>query len=439
MFKRRKTSNSERSLRFLAMAALWPLLGACGKARQSSTVAPSVIKVERTARGFHLLRNGEPYFIQGAGGDGPLDTLKAAGGNSIRTWGTDELESQLAAAHALGLTVTAGIWLSHERHGFSYGSAGAVAKQLQSARADVLNYKDHPALLLWGIGNEMEGRGDNPAVWKAVNDIAKMIKTTDPNHPTMTVIADVDPTKIKGLNTFCPDIDILGINSYGGLVTLPQRLQQFGWKRPYIVTEFGPIGPWETGKTPWGAAIEWSSTQKADFYVTGYQKSIASQRHWCLGSYAFLWGYKQEHTGTWFGMLLPTGDKLGAVDAMTYNWTGKWPSNLAPRIVELSSAASFSSVAPATRMTADVVAYDVDNNPLTVYWEVRSESTDKKQGGDVEQEPPAHFDRISKVQGTHLIFQTPQQPGAYRLFVYVFDGQGHAATANVPFWVAAAE
>jgi hypothetical protein len=46
-----------------------------------------------------------PYFIKGAGGSGSLAKLKQAGGNSLRTWGTDGLQCIFDDARQHGLTV----------------------------------------------------------------------------------------------------------------------------------------------------------------------------------------------------------------------------------------------------------------------------------------------------------------------------------------------
>jgi hypothetical protein len=65
---------------------------------------------------------GVPCALRGAGGSHALDLLAAIGGTSIRTWGVDEqTPALLDEAHALGLSVSVGIWLGHARHGFDCG------------------------------------------------------------------------------------------------------------------------------------------------------------------------------------------------------------------------------------------------------------------------------------------------------------------------------
>ncbi len=246
------------------------------------------------------------------------------GGNSFRTWGADGSQSKLDEAQKLGLTMTLGIWLGHKAHGFDYNDAGMVARQLDDAKKAIDKYKDHPALLMWGIGNEMEmGFPDNdPAVWKAIEEIAAYAKKVDPNHPTMTVVAEIGGEKVKMINQYCPSIDVIGINSYGGGPSIAERYKKAGGVKPYAITEFGPPGTWEVGKNAWDAATELSSTAKAASYRETYEKAIANQPM-SLGSYAFTWGNKQEATATWFGLLLPDGSKLGAVDALSELWSGK--------------------------------------------------------------------------------------------------------------------
>ena len=89
----------------------------CVNAIAAESPKPLIVKVEPQGTGWQLTRDGQPYLIKGVGGDKQLDKLEAAGGNSIRTWSAEKLEPILDEAHKLGLTVTVGLWLGHERHG----------------------------------------------------------------------------------------------------------------------------------------------------------------------------------------------------------------------------------------------------------------------------------------------------------------------------------
>ena len=129
---------------------------------------PVKVEVRQTNGRYELLRGGPPYFINGAGGGQFPERIKAYGGNSIRTWSTDDAAKVLAEANKNGLTVMLGLDVARERHGFNYNDPQAVAAQLQELRAEVLKYKNDPAVLFWGIGNELNLEYTNPKVWEAV-------------------------------------------------------------------------------------------------------------------------------------------------------------------------------------------------------------------------------------------------------------------------------
>lgn len=398
--------------------------------------AQSVVKVRSVGDRFQLIRDGKPYQIRGVGGTDQLAKLAAAGGNTIRTWDSKNLGKVLDDAQKHGLTVCAGLWMGHQRHGFDYTDAKAVADQLQEKLTFVKQHRDHPALLMWGVANEAEGEGNDPDVWKAINQLARQINRIDPNHPTMTVIAELGPgeNKIHNIEKFCPDVDIVGLNSYGGIESIGDRFVGAKCSKPYIITEHGPIGPWEINSTAWGSPVEWSSTEKAKFYAKGHRANVIKHSVVCLGSFSFLWGHKQETTATWFGMLLPDGTRLAAADAMSEAWTGTPPTNRCPEITRLTMKQT-AGLKPGATVTASVSAKDPENDPVRIKWLVRTDGGTIGTGGDP-QEDEFTVRNAVKYRGANAVVTVPAEPGGYRLFAYVYDDKGGAAVANVPFHVA---
>ncbi len=388
--------------------------------------------------GFQLLRNGQPYFIKGAGGTNYLDRLKAYGGNSIRTWNTRSGEKVLDEAQRLELTVTMGLNVGVERHGFDYNDSKAVAEQLQRLRKEVLKYKDHPALMAWGIGNELNLNYKNPKVWDAVNEIAEMIHEIDPNHLVTTMLAGINQSEVDYIKARCPSLDLISVQVYGDLASVPEKIRQVGWNKAYMVTEWGPTGHWEGPQTPWKASVEETSSQKAAVYKSRYEASIASDKH-CIGSYVFLWGQKQERTPTWYGLFTEAGEENEVVDVMNYLWTGAWPENRAPHLDSIlldgKKIIDFIYLKPGQTYPVQAFVVDINGDSLTSRWELLPESTDLKEGGDRESRPSPMNGHIKGEKFDSAVLKAPAHEGAYRLFLYTSDGKNKVATANIPFFV----
>ena len=403
----------------------------------SQQVISEKTEIIKTNDGFQLLRNGKPYYIKGAGGTEYLDVLKSIGGNSIRTWSTDNAMKILDEAHDNGISVCLGLWVGHERHGFNYNDEYSITAQLKAFEQDILKYKDHPALLMWAIGNEVDLFYKNFGVWNAIEDIAKMIKKIDPNHPTMTVTAGIDPAEIFMINKYCPNIDILGINTYGGIKNLSNQVRMFGWEKPYMVTEWGPYGHWESPMTSWGVAIETTSKEKANIRNLAY-KYIKEDKDLCLGSYAFLWGYKQEQTPTWYGLFTKQGNATQSIDVLNNHWKGSM-RNTAPVLNSflLNNLDKKESI-KLKRGKECYFSYnvsDAENDSLSYEFQLMPESIDKKAGGDFEKTPEPITFKIVESKIDRITIKAPSKSGPYRFFIYVRDSNKNVATANIPFYV----
>lgn len=406
---------------------------------KSNTATPVKVELRKTGNSYQLFRGGSPYFIKGAGGSAFPVRIAAYGGNSIRTWGTQGVKEILDSAHKYGLTVLVGLDVARERHGFNYDDAGAVQKQLNHLKEEVEKYKNHPAVLAWGIGNELNLQYKNPKVWDAVNEISKMIHASDKNHPTTTVLAGVNKELIDLIKIKTTDIDFLSINTYAGLATLPRTMNMVEWDGPYMVTEWGPTGHWESAQTPWKSSIEETSSEKAFVYKSRYENSIEKDKDQCLGSYVFLWGQKQERTPTWYGVFTEKGEESEVVDVMQYLWSGKWPKNQAPHLysLQLNNKKAIDNVylSKGSTYSAYANAIDPNNDKLTYRWEILPEPTQLSEGGDFEARPKPLTGLVTAATNGKATLKAPTAEGAYRLFVYVTDGNNNVATANIPFFV----
>jgi len=387
--------------------------------------------------GYQLTRAEKPYYVKGVGGEVFLDEAVQTGANTIRLWGPEHAKTVLDEAQKKGLTVMLGLWMVPERHGFDYSDAWACEDQLAQFKSIVNAYKNHPALLLWGVGNEVDLAYTNYDVWKAVEKIAAMIHSEDPNHPTCVVTAGIDVAEVKLIQKHCPSIDILGVNTYGDIETLPEQIKLYGWQKPYLVTEWGPNGHWEVSKTSWGSPIEQTSTEKAAVFRNRYLNKIAVDSVQCMGSFAFLWGQKQETTPTWYGLFVDK-NKTESVQVLENIWTGKQTQN---PIVQIQ-AFTLNGLKPSencnTQRGKKINIQLLTSMPLKGYeikWELLPESMYTKSGGDAELKPEAIAVKLKQLNETNFEMKAPFNSGAYRLFVYIKDPYNQVAYANFPFLV----
>jgi Glycosyl hydrolases family 2, TIM barrel domain len=433
-----------RILAFLIIISITSCTNTGNYKEVNSELKPIKVELINNNGDYHLLRDGKPYFIIGAGSEiDKIPILAENGANSCRSWSTVTNEYTadefLDLAQKHNLTVTLGLDVKKERNGFNYNDSIAVAKQLEYLKGEVLKYKDHPALLIWGIGNELNLQYKNPKVWDAVNEIAKMIHEVDPNHPTTTMLAGINKLEVDQINERCPDLDFVSIQMYGDLPNLQLRIKESGYNGPYIVTEWGATGHWEVPRTSWDVAIEQTSKEKAESYTHRYKVAIEADTMQCLGSYVFYWGQKQERTPTWYGLFTEDNKPTEIIDVMHLIWKGEWPENRAPQLdsMHLNSLSAYDNIKLEKTQTynAQVFIHNYENDSLTYHWEIMYESTDLGIGGDFESKPSKIDGLVEDMNKSFIEIKTPNETGAYRLFVYVSDSQNKVATANIPFFV----
>lgn len=424
--------------------------------------AETATGIIRSGRQFFMMRSGEPFAVNGLSMGRVTDELLASaasrGANAIRTYALGSVADDLAKAEAHGIGVFAGHWLSH------YVASFSDEDYLDGVRAELIAaieaHKDSPALIAWVLGNEMDfvhSPAEMAAGWAFVDELAGLIHSLDPDHPVVTVLAGTDAAELNAITAMAPNLDAIGVNSYGGIYGVGSAVKDSSYDGPFFVTEWGVNGFWERPSTLWSRPIEETSSEKRANVAERY--TMMNGWDGCMGNFAFLWGFKQERTPTWFSISVEDESSVGRpdflngeftsiADVLEAEWRGVPPANLAPDF----SAIRVDGMVPTESVTLTVgstVTAEVDveahgeTGAIAYYWELVREIDPALYGagGSAEPRPETHA-VYGPFSEPFMTFTVPTDTDSshnneFRLFAYGFDapdedGRSRVATANIP-------
>jgi exo-beta-1,3-glucanase (GH17 family) len=139
--------------------------------------------------------------------DKDLILMAEAGINTIRVYRPIESEKILNAINNAGIKII--ISFGYNQNGFYDIKSGSFINYVKK-------YKDHPAILIWELGNEYNFNpqwfeGDIGIWYKSLNNAANLIHEIDSSHPVSTSHGEIPDELAMSLIS---NIDIWGFNVY---------------------------------------------------------------------------------------------------------------------------------------------------------------------------------------------------------------------------------
>ncbi|HEX3642402.1 MAG TPA: malectin domain-containing carbohydrate-binding protein [Ktedonobacteraceae bacterium] len=404
----------------------------------STPTGPSVVHVTGTQGNWQLTVNGSPYQMKGVtfgpsnatAGEYMAD-LKSMGVNTLRTWGTNaSTQPLLDSAAAYGIKVVNSFWLNQ---GTDYlNDTTYKTNTLNNIKNWVTTYKNHPGVLMWDVGNEViltlqntysgtKLQQERNAYAQYVDQIAKAIHAIDPNHPVTSTDAWTGAWSYYKANS--PNLDLYAVNSYGSVCTIKQKWISGGYTKPYIVTETGPAGEWEVPNDVNGVPSEPTDTQKRDAYLNAWN-CIIGHTGVSLGATLFHYGIENDFGSVWLSMLTGHWKRLSYY-SVKQAFTGQSSANTPPVISSMSL--SQTSVPAGGQFTVNVNVSDPNGDPMHYNLMLNSKYINKSTGLQ-----NATFTQTGS--GSFMV-TAPQKVGVWKVYVYVYDGQGNVGIETKSFKV----
>lgn len=407
------------------------------------------------SRGSHqLLVDGQPFYIKGVcyntghdweEGFNPLSTkqlardftlIKDMGANTIRRYEPSIYDRNiLKAAKKHDLKVMFGFWFDPK---IDYAKD---RKKLQAYEkkvlAEIKRRKNDESIVAWNIGNETWGllkkRYTQPyltivrrSYLQFLDELATKIKQIDPDRPVLSSEEHDNERLIAAITQFrvyAPNIDVIGINSYyeENISQLPAIIESFYPGKPYLITEFGPKGYWnsELGDFRYDSLpIELSSVRKADWYQKQWTEYIERYRGENLGGMAFSWTDRYEGSATWFGITDYQGRLKPAFFALKDAWSGKGGEAIG-QFPEITIVGHWDVVSPGERQWFSAAITNGYQGSLEYSWVVYDKNWKKST-------PFLGY----KNNKQFVELKIPDK--AARVYVYAVDTLGNVITASRP-------
>jgi len=255
-----------------------PLDAATDPATEPATSAPPATAGAIEIDGRQVLVGGVPLFLRGVcwnpvprGAQHPegLDfagfaeqdsvELAALGVNVVRTY------EPLLDRGVLDRLAAAGIRVINSVYPWGGAPASVVVERVRAVQ-------DHPAILMWAIGNEWNYNGLYVGLSQAealarLNEVAGLIKAQDRTHPIATIYGELpDAATLAAM----PDVDVWGINAYRGISfgDLFERWRALS-SRPMFLSEYGADA--------YNAALPGYDAQSQALAVEALAREIQSQ------------------------------------------------------------------------------------------------------------------------------------------------------------------
>lgn len=392
------------------------------------------------------------WLIRGVCGDRHLDLAREHGINTIRGY-TINIENgstrrALDAAHERGMSMIVSEWMPHhgenkgrDNRSWNFDYTENVDERLARFIEKVEAIGDHPAILMWGLGNEVHL---DPEYLEYVNLMSRAIHERYPLALTSLTMINAKPEHIERIKAHAPDLDVIGVQSYSpGAVRGGIRNMEKLWGKPYYFSEFNGKGPWNFEKSAWGTPYDNLPAERVADYEACYDAIESAPR--CLGSTAFVWGHFTAQRPSYFALLLsphPTGPEAAEragltgyplttpyTDVMARRFTGNEPTNRAPLITVLE-ATDGSREPPATSggtLQIRVDATDPDNDPLRYTLWIIARKGGRYQGVA----GPFNVDK----NGLGEVPIPVEQLADPLIMAYAFDGNGAAVSTTIPIGI----